>query len=299
MGGFPKEPTDIMSAYHRPVLLREVLAAFAPFTEKLIIDATIGGGGHSAEFLRAGARIFGIDADSDAISESSKTLAAISPEGWQVVRGNFGDIAEITSKYGIKDADGILVDLGVSSFQIDSPQKGFSYRKPESKLDMRFNPSGGLTAAEIINTWTGEDLYDLFATLGEEKRARTIAMALVRARSVKKFSTAGDLTEIIRKAAGERDFIPTAARVYQALRIRVNDELGSLRRAMDEFGSVLKKGGILAVISFHSLEDRIVKLEMKKPTWEPITKKPLRAGLDEISENVRARSAKLRIVKKI
>jgi 16S rRNA (cytosine1402-N4)-methyltransferase len=192
------------------------------------------------------------------------------------------------------------MDLGVSSYQINNPEKGFRYLERNAKLDMRFDPSSVQTAADILNTASCAELYEIFSKYGEEKRSRAIAAFIVSTRTVSPIETAGNLTDLIDKSVGNGEKIATTARIFQALRIRVNDELASLRNGLADARDLLAKDGKLAVISFHSLEDRIVKLTFRQANdLIELNKKPIEATENEVRDNKRSRSAKLRIAVKI
>lgn len=294
-----------MNSYHTPVLMEEVLEGLAVETGKLYIDATLGGGGHTLELVKRGGIVLGIDADSDAIEHATTRLEAEGKEqdwkgSWTLVQGNFRDIGTIARTHGFAEVSGILMDLGVSSFQLDTAEKGFSYRFLEGPLDMRLDRSQGETASEYIKSASEEDLYEIFTKYGEEERSRAIVHALIRSRQVKKITTVGQLLQCIDKAIGSTsDKYAVYSRIFQALRIYVNDEFGALREALSTANELLVSGGRLAIISFHSLEDRIVKQSMRDGSWKSISKKPILADPREVTINKRARSAKLRIVEKI
>jgi len=258
-------------------MVEEVLEGLQVAPGKRFIDATYGGGGHASEIVRRGGEVLGIDVDPDT--------------GPHAVHGNFRNIEEIAKKEGFSEVDGILFDLGVSSHQLDTGDRGFSYRFVDAPLDLRFNQNEGETAAELLKRVSEDELYEILATFGEEEHSRAIATAIVRARRVSPVRTTGDLLKIIGKK--------TASQVFQALRIVVNDELNALKEGLHGAKDLLKPNGRLAVISFHSLEDRIVKLYFKTDAWKLITKKPIVPGHEEIKVNKRARSAKLRIAEKI
>lgn len=262
---------------HVPVLLREAVDGLDVKPGGKYIDATFGAGGHAAEIEKRGGNVLSIDAD---------------PEAHAQVTGNFRDIEKIAKENGFERVDGVLFDLGVSSMQLDSPERGFSYRF-NGPLDSRLDPTRGQTAADIINTYSEGELYEIFARLGEENNARAIARAIVRARGVEKITT----TEKLVKVIGESQ--PVLSRIFQALRITVNDELGALREGLSSAGKLLINGGRLVVISFHSLEDRIVKQYMRNSDWRVLTKKPITASNDEVIANPRSRSAKLRIAERL
>ncbi len=289
----------LMSAYHEPVLLREVIAAFSPLNNKIIVDGTVGGAGHAHALAVGGAYVVGIDRDPDAIQESEKVLGPLGKDRYRLVHGSFADIGSITAGMNIPAVDGVLLDFGLSSHQLNDASRGFSYLR-DGPLDMRFDRSGSATAGDIVSGYSQEELYEIISQYGEEKRARAICVAIVRSRAVKTIETTGELVGIIGTAIHGSDTTGVVSRVFQALRIAVNNELGTVRKGIHEAVGVLKTGGILAVITFHSLEDRIVKLDMsKRSDVMKVTKKPLSADKEEIRTNRRSRSAKLRIYKKI
>lgn len=269
---------------HTPVLVREVLEGLQIRKGGRYIDATFGMGGHSDAIRQRGGIVLGIDVDPDT----------------EAVHGNFRNIENIATQNGFEVVDGILFDLGVSSYQLDTPRRGFSYRFADAPLDMRFGDEMSATAADIVNTYSEEDLYEIIARYGEEQLAGTIAHAIVRARRLRPIQTTGDVVDsiaVVVKDAHQRSAV--LSRVFQAFRIAVNDELGALKEGLSGAGNVLKHGGRLAVISFHSLEDRIAKQFFTKERWKSITKSPIRASEEERQSNIRARSAKLRIGEKI
>ena len=262
---------------HIPVLLKEAVDGLNVRQGGKYIDATFGTGGHSAEIKRRGGKVLTIDAD---------------PEVHAAVTGNFRDIERIAKEHGFERVDGILFDLGVSSMQLDTPERGFSYRFA-GPLDLRYDPTLGTTASDIVNTYSEGELYEIFSRLGEENNARAIARAIVRARGVEKITTTEKLVKVIGKSQ------PVLSRIFQALRITVNDELGALREGLSSAGKLLINGGRLVVISFHSLEDRIVKQYMRNSDWRVLTKKPITASYNEVKANPRSRSAKLRIAERL
>lgn len=260
---------------HIPVLLNEAIEGLHVAPGKRFIDATYGGGGHADEIERRGGKVLGIDADPEI-------------DG---VHGNFRDIVAIAKKEGFEDIDGVLFDLGVSSHQLDTPERGFSYRFTNAPLDLRFDQTKGETAAQLVNRVSEGELYDILSRFGEEELAGPIARAVVSTRAVKPIEITGDLVGIIGKKPA------VLSRIFQALRIAVNDELGALKEGLEGAKKLLKPGGRLVVISFHSLEDRIVKRFMND--WKVLTKRPTRAGEAEREANSRSRSAKLRIAQKL
>lgn len=286
-----------MNGTHVPVLQREVIEALAVEPGKRYIDATIGLGGHTGEITKRGGIVLGIDQDQEALTIAKHNLRGI--DLVTLTHGNFKDIETIAKKHGFESVSGVLFDLGVSSLQLDTPKRGFSYRFTDAPLDLRMDTSGGDTAAQLVNQLSEEELYDIFSTFGEEQLARPIADAVCRTRSIKQISTVGDMVDVVtRVASHDKQRYGVLSRIFQALRIAVNGELGSLKKGLVGAYSVLEPGGILAVISFHSLEDRIVKQFMKKGGWDVVTRHPIRPGSLEVEVNVRSRSARLRIAKK-
>jgi len=294
--------------FHVPVLLKETIDLLRVKPKGKYIDATLGGGGHARAIIKAGGEVLGIDRDPQAIKYARETLKACPiPKNLRdlclppkVTRGNFKQIDEIAQKFGFTEVEGILFDLGVSSHQLETAARGFSFSLP-GPLDMRMEPGLSVTAADLVNALNEGELYELFTKLGEEKRARRFARAICRARRVKKIETCEELTKIILANASPKarfERIHPATQVFQALRIAVNDELNNLKEALPKASGLLKKGGRLIVISFHSLEDGIVKrffLESeRKGVLEIISKKPLVPSKEEIRKNPRSRSAKLR-----
>ncbi len=281
--------------YHTPVLIEEVVALLQPRGGALYVDATVGGGGHAEAILRAAApdgRLIGLDWDEEALAASRERL-----KEWgarvRLVRANFAELDEALMNEGVTTVDGIVFDLGVSSRQFDEPSRGFSFLR-EGPLDMRMDRSTGRTAAEVVNTASEKELADIFFRFGEERRARAIARRIVAARPIE---TTTQLANLIGRRRGG---IHPATRVFQALRIYVNNELENLKRGLAAATRVLKPGGRIAVISFHSLEDRIVKRHFREtPSLRVITRKPVRPTEQEIERNPRARSAKLRVAEKM
>jgi len=298
--------------YHLPVFPDEVAEWMAVKDGSLIIDGTLGGGGHSEILLRAGARVLGVDRDPEALAHARKRLAFYA-ERFVTWEGNFSKLRDIPGIQGGERADGLLLDLGVSSRQIDSAERGFSFQK-EGPLDMRMGPSCPRTAAEVVNTWPEADLVKIFFEFGEEPKARRIAAAIIKRRAVRPFSSTLDLADHIEKTVGRHGRTHPATRAFQAIRMAVNEELESLAAALAAVPEVLKPGGRLLIITFHSLEDRMVKRflkhrstpELDDPAWpEPrpnpdyqfrlLARKAIAPTSGEISRNPRARSAKLRV----
>jgi len=303
--------------HHVPVLHAEVLQALSPRPGGTYIDGTLGGGGHGSAVLAAaqpGGRLLGIDADPAALVAARDRMAAagLPAEAYTLHHGRFGDMAAIAGSHGIGAADGILLDLGVSSHQLDTPERGFSFAG-DGPLDMRLDPTRGPTAADLVNGLPERELADLIFQYGEERASRRIARMIVERRADRPFATTADLAGLVARAIGRggRDRIHPATRTFQALRIAVNAELDQLEAALPQAVGLLHPGGRLAVISFHSLEDRIVKHYFRAESGyggsanpRParltiVTRKPVEAGEDEIRANPRARSAKLRVAERL
>lgn len=304
---------------HLPVLLAEVLAGLAVTSGGTYIDGTVGGGGHAAALLEASApdgRLLGLDRDPQAVTRAQARLQPFGSRA-RLIHESYAALEATAHREGFSPADGVLLDLGFSSYQVDDPQRGFAFRH-EGPLDMRFDPTaGGPTAAELVNDLPESELAALLWRYGEEPRSRAIARAIVAARPI--HSTA-QLAGVIVAATGRtisRSLHP-ATRSFQALRIAVNGELEALETALPQAVNVLRAGGRLAVITFHSLEDRSVKRFFqqgvhpctcppeapvctcgRQPTLRLITRKPLTPGAAELAANPRSRSAKLRVVEKI
>lgn len=303
---------------HQPVLFDEVMTWIQPKPHGAYLDGTLGGGGHSEGILQksgGSAALYGIDRDCEAISAATQRLSAYS--GFHAIYGNFHDAAELLRAAGAPPLDGALVDLGVSSYQLDTAQRGFSYHE-DAPLDMRMDASRGLTAAEYLATVDEQELRRVLEDYGEEKWAARIAKVLMEKRAQAPILTTLDLVSVvdaaIPKAVRRKDEGHPARRTFQAVRIAVNDELAPLERALEDIAHCLKPGGRLLVITFHSLEDRIVKNLFRRlqnpcicPPKAPICtcgRVPLGKALaggavkptqDEVDENPRARSAKLRV----
>lgn len=280
---------------HQPVLAGEVLEALAPKAGTILVDGTLGGAGHTKLLLEQGAKVYGIDQDPFALQRAQE-------EGLDqltVLHGNYRNMQELLAQVNISKVDGILLDIGVSSFQLDDAQRGFSYHT-EAPLDMRMSQDGE-SAADIVNTYEEQELAAIIYEFGEERHSRRIARGIVQARSTQEIATTTQLADLIKRAyPGFSRGIHPARRTFQALRIYVNDELGALRDGLQAATTLLKPGGRLAVISFHSLEDRIVKrFFIAEEQFRPLTKKPIVASEQEQKENPRARSAKLRVAEMI
>lgn len=302
--------------YHRPVLVTEAVELLAPRAGALVVDATCGGGGHTAEILRMGADVLALDQDPDAIEHAGEKLAQF---GARVTlrQANFRDSGKVLDELGIVGIGGALLDLGVSSRQLENASRGFSVMR-NGPLDMRMDPRRELTAATVVNSYSEEELTRLFRDLGEEPAARRIASQLVKLRKTAPFQDTLQLAKAIEKIVWRHGRRHPATQVFQALRMEVNDELGALEEGLRVLTKRLESGARLAVITFHSLEDRIVKNFFRdrsrewldRPEWpEPqrnpdfmfrlITTKPVEPGENEQRLNPRSRSAKLRVAEKI
>lgn len=307
-----------MEFSHIPVLLEQAVDALAIKENGIYVDGTAGGGGHSSEILKhlTTGKLISIDQDPDAILTLTERFKK--NENSIIIKGNFADMVGLLHLRGVGRVDGVLLDIGVSSHQLDTPERGFSFHE-DAPLDMRMSQSG-TTAAELVNTLPAGELRRILSVYGEEKFAGSIVNGIVKARAEKPIETTLELAEIIKENVPQRvrrDGHP-ARKSFQALRIAVNDELGVLERGLDGAFELLGSGGRLAVITFHSLEDRIVKQKMalwcqgctcpkdfpvcvcgNKPKAKLVVKKPICANETELSDNPRARSAKLRICEKI
>lgn len=285
---------------HVPVMVEETLQLLRP-AAGWYVDATVGAGGHARALLAAApdARLIGIDRDPEALARARQTLAPFGPRV-RLVHGDFRRIRALVAEAGVEAVAGCLFDLGVSSMQLERAERGFHYRT-DAPLDMRMDPGQDLTAADIVNRWPEREIARILRDYGEERWASRIARFIVEARRRRPLATAGDLVEVIKAAipaAARRRGGHPARRTFQALRIAVNDELGALSAALPEAVDLLRPGGRVVVISFHSLEDRIVKhafrAESARGRVEVLTPKPLRPRPDEVAANPRARSARLR-----
>jgi 16S rRNA (cytosine1402-N4)-methyltransferase len=289
-----------VSTAHVPVLLDEVLHWLRPRPGGVLVDGTLGGGGHTralAERVGPQGLVLAMDRDPAAIAAARETLAGLPVEP---VQGNFCDLPEVLRDLGIAGVAGVLLDLGVSSDQLADPQRGFSFSS-EGPLDLRFDPTRGEPARRLINRLGAGHLADLIYFYGEERYSRRIAQAIVARRRDRPIETAAELAELVRQCVprSRQERIDPATRTFQALRIAVNDELKSLEIALRRIPECLQTGGRLAVISFHSLEDRLVKTAFRADDrLEPLMRKPLTPSLEEVSRNPRARSAKLRVAER-
>ena len=277
---------------HHSVMPLEIVEWLQPAPGKLFVDGTLGGAGHTKLLLEAGAEVIGVDQDPFALERA----AAMNLSGLRVVQGNFRDLETLIAE----PVDGVLLDLGVSSFQLDDAQRGFSYHS-DAPLDMRMAQSGE-SAADVVNELAMEDLARIIYEYGEERFSRRIARSIVEAREVTRIETTAQLSDAIRRGypGGHARGVHPSRRTFQALRIYVNDELGALEAGLKAAVKILKPGGRLAVISFHSLEDRIVKRFVRgNSDLQALTKRPLEPLEPELIRNPRARSAKLRISEKV
>lgn len=308
------EPSQ--SDYHIPVLLPEVLHFMGPEKGKVLVDGTLGGGGHTEALLKSGAQVIGIDQDDQALAYARERLAGYAGQ-FSGLKGNFSSMPQLLAEAGYEQVDGILVDIGVSSWQLDEADRGFSFAK-DGPLDMRMNRSTGLTAADLVNTASEQELKNIFFQYGEERASNKIARRIIERRQQQPFVTTLDLADFVSSFIPRGGKSHPATRIFQALRIAVNDELGVLKELLAQAANMLRPGGRLAVITFHSLEDRIVKQFFKhastqqidRKEWpEPrpnpdyhfklLTRRPVVAAEDELKTNRRSRSAKLRVVEKI
>ena len=310
-----------MEFFHKSVLLDECIEALNIRPDGIYLDWTLGGAGHSSEIVKrlTTGRLIGLDRDRTALAAAEERLRPYL-DRVTLVHSNFSEIRSILRELSVPGVDGMLFDLGVSSPQLDDAERGFSYMA-DAPLDMRMDRDDALTAAEVVNTWPADELRRIFYEYGEERYAPQVAAAIVRRREGKPIETTLELADVIRSAMPPqalREKQHPAKRCFQAIRIAVNDELGSVRRLMDDAIDCLNPGGRLAVITFHSLEDRIVKTAMqaaakgctcppefpvcvcgKKPRVTVLTRKPIVSGPAELAENPRARSAKLRVAEKL
>lgn len=307
-----------MEFHHISVLLNECIDNLNITPDGIYVDGTMGGGGHSLEIAKrlTTGRLICIDQDPNAHEAAGKRLAEYK-DRITFVRDNFGNIANILDSLGIEKIDGMLLDIGVSSHQLDEAERGFSYQQ-DAPLDMRMNPDRPFSAYDVVNGYDEDELDRVIFTYGEERWARRIAQFIVKEREAKPIETTGELVDIIKKAVpkgARKDGPHPAKRTFQAIRIEVNGELEVLQRAIDDVAARLAVGGRLCIITFHSLEDRIVKEAFrkqenpcicppqfpvcvcgKKPLGRVITRKPILPSKEELEENPRSRSAKLRVL---
>ena len=296
--------------YHIPVLLNESIEGMNLHPDGIYVDVTFGGGGHSKEILRQGdesIRLFSFDQDEDAERN------IVNDERFTFVRSNFRYLYNFLRYHGVEQVDAVLADLGVSSHHLDEAERGFSFRF-DGQLDMRMNKRAGMTAAEVVNTYPEERLADIFYLYGELKNSRKLASAIVKARANKQIVTIGDFLEIVKPMFGREREKKELAKVFQALRIEVNQEMEALKEMLQAATEALKPGGRLVIITYHSLEDRIVKNMMKtgniegrveqdfygrvQTPYRLVNSKVIVATEEEVNRNPRSRSAKLRIAEK-
>ena len=307
---------------HKSVLLDETIESLDIKPDGIYVDGTLGGGGHASEVCRRRGdkgRFIGIDQDADAIAAASERLKEFGDKV-TIVRSNYENIDEVLKELGISQVDGIYLDLGVSSYQLDTAERGFTYREDDAPLDMRMDQRNEMTAKDIVNTYSESELFHIIKNYGEDRFAKNIAKHIVRARQEKEIETTGELIEII-KAAIPAKVRATgghpAKRTFQAIRIELNKELEVLENSIDKMTDLLAPGGRLSIITFHSLEDRIVKNRFrinenpctcppdfpvcmcgKKSKGRVVTRKPILPSEEELSENKRSKSAKLRVFEK-
>ena len=312
-----------MEFNHYSVLLNETIENLNIKPDGIYVDGTLGGGGHAyqvASRLSEKGRLIGIDQDADAIAAAGERLKEFGDK-ITIIRSNYANMKEELHRIGVEKVDGIVLDLGVSSFQLDTPERGFTYRDENAPLDMRMDDRQSLTAKDIVNGYSEMDLYRIIRDYGEDKFAKNIAKHIVQERAKKPIETTGELTEIIRASIPMKVQVTgghPAKRTFQAIRIELNRELDVLRDSLDDMIDMLNPGGRLCIITFHSLEDRIVKQTFadlatgctcpktlpvcvcgKKPTVRLVNRKPILPGERELEENPRSRSAKLRIAEKL
>lgn len=311
-----------MEFKHRSVLLDETIEQLNIRPEGIYVDGTLGGAGHSFEIAKrlTTGRLIGIDQDADAIVAATKRLEPYADKV-TIVRNNYCNMKEELHRLGIEQVDGILLDLGVSSFQLDTPERGFTYRDTEAPLDMRMDQRQTLTAKEIVNHYSEKELYRIIRDFGEDRFAKNIAKHIVEARKTKELETTGELIDVIRASIPMKVQVTgghPAKRTFQAIRIELNRELDVLKDTLDEMIDLLSPGGRICIITFHSLEDRIVKTIFRKnenpctcPSDFPVcvcgkvskgkvvTRKPILPSEEELEENSRSKSAKLRVFERV
>ena len=303
--------------YHEPVMVEEVITALVTGPGCLVVDGTMGGGGHSQALLNAGAKIIGLDQDGGAIGHCIQHLVVYHGDTVRLKQANFRELLPVMHEFGTDKVDGILLDIGVSSAQLDRPERGFSFQK-DGPLDMRMNPTKGASAADLINHADKEELVRIFRLYGEEPAATRIAAAIVKHRQAAPIKDTLALAGLIERVVPRHGPRHPATRVFQALRMAVNDELGALKEALEASVQCLRSGGRLAVITFHSLEDRIVKnfaravttSLLDRPEWptprtnpdysfRTVMRRAIQPTAAEQHRNPRSRSAKLRVVERL
>jgi 16S rRNA (cytosine1402-N4)-methyltransferase len=290
----PRQPID-QDPPHTSVLLAETIAALAPRAGGIYVDATLGAGGHTEAILATpGTRVIAIDRDETALGIAKERLARFG-DRVTFVHGRFAEIEAHLAALGIDAVDGLCADIGVSSMQLTEADRGMSFRR-DGPLDMRMDRSAETTALDLIDALSDDELADVLYRFGEERRSRRVARCIKQARANGELATTLDLRRAVVRAVGPARIggVDPATRTFQALRIAVNDEVGELTALIAAAERVVKPGGVFAVISFHSLEDRLMKRAMRGGTWTPLTKKPVVPSDAETAENPRARSAKLR-----
>ena len=308
-----------MEFRHKSVLLRETMEYLKINPDGIYVDGPLGGGGHAYEICRRlspNGKLIGIDQDEDAVRAAASRLSEFQ-DRTEIVRSNYRQMPEVLSERGIGQVDGILLDLGVSSYQLDDPERGFTYRTEDAPLDMRMDQRQRLTARDVVNTYSETELYRIIRDYGEDKFAKNIAKHMIKAREEKEIETAGELTEIIKRAIPakvRKNGGHPAKRTFQAIRIELNGELEVLQDSLENMTELLSPGGRICVITFHSLEDRIVKNIFrkcehpctcppdfpvcvcgKKSMGKTVTRKPVLPSEEELECNSRAKSAKLRV----
>lgn len=295
---------------HIPVLLSESVDALNLESGDIMLDGTLGGGGHTHEVVKrfgSGVKIIGLDLDADAIGRANEKLSGLDNDTKFIV-ANFQDTNKVLENLNINHVDAVLLDLGISSFQLEVAGRGFSFMRDEPlQMTMKKDPNDtDITAADIVNTWKEETIADIIYGFGEERYSRKIAKAIVEARQIKPFTTTKELALVLEQAVGKaysRMKIHPATKTFQALRIAVNTELTNIENAIPDIFAKLNTGGRMAIISFHSLEDRIVKRAFRDLVADgkalAITKKPIIPSAEELKDNPRARSSKLRVIEKI
>lgn len=318
-GAGERRPEGGEEFYHLPVLKKESVESLVTDREGVYVDGTLGGGGHARAILEAlgpKGRLIGIDRDPEALEECRKRLSGFGSR-FTAVQGNYSRAKELLSGLGIEAVNGILLDLGVSSRQLDEGERGFSFMRP-GPLDMRMGPDAAKSAGEIVNASSEEELAKIFREYGEERHAKRAARAIAAARAESPITTTGELASIIEKALGRRSEKHPATKIFQGLRIAVNRELEGLASFLESVPSLLLPGGRVAIISYHSLEDRMVKQTLREfephcicPERSPVctceepgvlkvlTRKAIKPSGEEIRTNSRARSARLRVAEKI
>lgn len=312
-----------MEFKHKSVLLEETIKYLNIRPDGIYVDGTLGGGGHAYEVckcLSKKGRFIGIDQDADAIKAATRRLSEFE-DRVQIIRNNYCEMQEALAELGIEKVDGIVLDLGVSSYQLDDPARGFTYRTMDAPLDMRMDTRQSFTAKELINTYSEQELYRVIRDYGEDKFAKNIAKHIVMAREKKEIETTGELTEIVKAAIPAKVRMSgghPSKRTFQAIRIELNRELEVLQNSLEEMIHLLNPGGRICIITFHSLEDRVVKSIYKKsenpctcpsdfpvcvcgkkPLGKAVTRKPVLPSEEEIENNPRSKSAKLRVFERM